>query len=480
MQNFELDGLEYEAGSNSFLAKLPAAHEAKTRPLCLCSTPPIPMYIARFEGRYQVKRMPGTGAKHKLGCDSYETPPGLSGYGDVEGAAIVEDPDSGEVTLKFGFALAKGAAREMPEPSGDEPDSIKTDGKKLTLRGLLHYLWEQAGLNRWSPAMAGKRNWSVVRKYLLLAAAGKNAKKMSLEDMLYVPEMFVGDQKDRIAQRRTEHLARISVSESGKPHFVLVIGELKEIATARFGFKLVIKHLPDYGLMVDEKTKKRIEKVFASELEIWSATEGTHLMVIATASLSAAGIATVQEVSMMLTNESWIPFESLADIALLKALATRRYQKCLRYNQAAKHPIATALLTDAERGTALYVVPADVSSAYQSELDALIAESELDSWIWRPGTEVMPPLPLTAFDAARKAQRQPRPLASAPATNAVAAPRPATAREPENRTPAAVKAPETELDPARLFAEPPVVDEPLPMFDEDPPYTDEDRPANWL
>ncbi|MCQ4438491.1 DUF1173 domain-containing protein, partial [Clostridioides difficile] len=70
-----------EAGSNSFLAKLPAAHEAKTRPLCLCSTPPIPMYIARFEGRYQVKRMPGTGAKHKLGCDSYETPPGLSGYG---------------------------------------------------------------------------------------------------------------------------------------------------------------------------------------------------------------------------------------------------------------------------------------------------------------------------------------------------------------------------------------------------------------
>ncbi|MCW3696680.1 DUF1173 domain-containing protein [Burkholderia cenocepacia] len=480
MQNFELDGLEYEAGSNSLLAKLPAAHEGKTRPLCLCSTPPIPMYIARFDGRYQVKRMPGTGAKHKLGCDSYETPPGLSGYGDVEGAAIVEDPESGEVTLKFGFALAKGAAREMPEPSGDEPDSIKTDGKKLTLRGLLHYLWEQAGLNRWSPAMAGKRNWSVVRKYLLLAAAGKNAKKMSLEDMLYVPEMFVGDQKDRIAQRRTEHLARISVSESGKPHFVLVIGELKEIATARFGFKLVIKHLPDYGLMVDEKTKKRIEKVFASELEIWAATEGTHLMVIATASLSAAGIATVQEVSMMLTNESWIPFESLADIALLKALATRRYQKCLRYNQTAKHPIATALLTDAERGTALYVVPADVSSAYQSELDALIAESELDSWIWRPGTEVMPPLPLTAFDAARKAQRQPRPLASAPATNAVAAPRPATAREPENRTPAAVKAPETEPDPTRLFAEPPVVDELPPMFDEDSPYTDEDRPANWL
>ncbi|RXV64141.1 DUF1173 domain-containing protein [Burkholderia stabilis] len=453
MQEFELDGQEYDAASNSFLAKLPAAHEAKTRPLCMCSNPRIPMYIARFEGRFQVKRMPGTGGKHKIGCDSYEAPPGLSGFGDVDGSAIVEDPESGEVTLKFGFALAKGAAREMPEPSDNEPDSIKADGKKLTLRGLLHYLWEQAGLNRWSPAMSGKRNWSVVRKYLLLAAAGKNAKKMSLEDMLYVPEMFVGDQKDLIAQRRTEHLARISVSESGKPHFVLVIGELKEITTARFGFKLVIKHLPDYGLMVDEKTKKRIEKVFAPELEIWSAMDGTHLMVIATASLSSTGIATVQEVSMMLTTDSWIPFETLADNTLLKTLAKRRYQKCLRYNQTAKHPIATALLTDAERGTALYVVPADALSGYQAELDVLISESELDAWIWRPGVEAMPPLPLTAYDAARASTNRPRP------------PTPTPAPAPS---------------PALVFDEPPIDVEPPPMLDDEPPYSDEDRPANWL
>ncbi|WP_244130136.1 DUF1173 family protein [Burkholderia gladioli] len=315
-----------------------------------------------------------------------------------------------------GRSLQSGHAstgnRASAEPSGNEPDSIKADGKKLTLRGLLHYLWEQAQLNRWSPNMAGKRNWSVVRKYLLLAAAGKNTKKMNLEDLLYIPEMFVGDQKDLIAQRRTERLARISVSESGKPHFVLVIGELKEIATARFGFKLVIKHLPDFGLMIDEKTKKRIEKVFAAELEIWAATEGTHLMVIATASVSATGIATVQEVSTMLVTDSWIPFETLSDHALLKTLAKRRYQKCLRYNQTAKHPIATALLTDAERGTALYVVPPEASSSYQAELDLLIAESDLDAWTWRPGSETMPALPLTAYEAARLGGGRARPAAA--------------------------------------------------------------------
>ena len=446
MQRFELDGEEFDAGSNSLLARLAAAHEAKTRPLCLCSTPRIPMYIARFDGRYQIKRMPATGSQHHIDCESNETPAGLSGYGDVEGSAIVEDPESGQVMLKFSFTLAKGAARDMPEPAENEPDSIKADSRNLTLRGLLHYLWEQAGLNRWSPAMAGKRNWPVVRRHLLLAAAGKHAKKMSLEDLLYIPEMFVADQKDLIARRRTEHLARISVSGSGKSHFVLVIGELKEIAPARYGFRLVIKHLPDYGLMIDEKTKSRIEKIFEAELGIWSAaTEGMHLIVIATASVSASGISTVQEVSLMLTTDAWIPFESFTDHALLKTLTKRRYRKCLRYNQTSKHPIATALLTDAPRGTALYIVPPDASASYQAELDALIADSALDAWIWRPGAESMPALPLSTYNAARASAGRTRP---APQPSVFEAPQAGQADEP-------------------------------PPFDE-PPVTDEDRPGNWL
>jgi hypothetical protein len=123
----------------------------------------------------------------------------LSGLGDVEGSAIVEDLESGQVTLKFGFALSKGAARKMPEPSGKEPDSIKADSKKLTLRGTLHYLWEQAGLNRWSPAMTGKRSWYVVRKYLLQAAADKQAKRMNLTDILYIRSRSCSTRRTRFS-----------------------------------------------------------------------------------------------------------------------------------------------------------------------------------------------------------------------------------------------------------------------------------------
>ncbi|CAR57723.1 DUF1173 domain-containing protein [Burkholderia cenocepacia] len=411
---YELFGEVYDADTRDLYSHLAQAYEQKVRPLCRCRDPEpgVPMYIARFDGRFLIKRMPGTAGQHKLGCDSYDYPPELSGLGDVEGSAIVEDLESGQVTLKFGFALSKGAARKMPEPSGKEPDSIKADSKKLTLRGTLHYLWEQAGLNRWSPAMAGKRSWYVVRKYLLQAAADKQAKRMNLTDMLYIPESFVLDQKDQIQQRRTEHLTHISVSESGEPHFILVIGELKEIATARFGFKLVLKHLPDYGLMLEEATHKRLKDRFEVELELWNALEGTHLMVIATASLSRTGIATVQECSLMLTTEQWIPFDDSSEHALLQALVRRRYVKCLRYNLPSSRPLASAVLTDVEQATALYVVPPSADEAYQTALDALLVDSELDAWIWKPLEGTMPALPdpatnwrkLVAAQAARASQ----------------------------------------------------------------------------
>jgi hypothetical protein len=46
--------------------------------------------------------------------------------------------------------------------------------------------------------------------------------------------------------------------------------------------------------MLEEATHKRLKDRFEAELELWNALEGTHLMVIATASLSRTGIATVK------------------------------------------------------------------------------------------------------------------------------------------------------------------------------------------
>jgi hypothetical protein len=127
------------------------------------------MYVARLGEGYIVKRMPDTGSHHAPDCPSYEPPAEFSGLGQVLGSAITEDPATGETTLKLDFPLTKMPGRSTIPPTGGEGDSVSSTGTKLSLRGLLHYLWDQAELTRWHPGFAGKRTWATVRRHLLQA-----------------------------------------------------------------------------------------------------------------------------------------------------------------------------------------------------------------------------------------------------------------------------------------------------------------------
>jgi hypothetical protein len=124
----------------------------------MCLVEGVEMYVARLmssHGGYIVKRMPDTGSYHAPDCPSYEPPAEFSGLGQVLGSAITEDPTTGETTLKLDFPLIKMPGRSQMPPSGSDRDSVASDGIKLTLRGLLHFLWDEAELTRWHPGFAG-------------------------------------------------------------------------------------------------------------------------------------------------------------------------------------------------------------------------------------------------------------------------------------------------------------------------------------
>ena len=128
----------------------------------------------------------------------------------------------------------------MPTAGGDS-DSVAHSGTKLSLRGLLHYLWDQADLTRWQAGFAGKRTWGTVRKHLLLAAENKIARGDSLGSRLYSPEVFSVDQRDAINTRRMAQWSQ-AIAAPGKPQqLMLLIAEVKEIVPARYGFKAVVK-----------------------------------------------------------------------------------------------------------------------------------------------------------------------------------------------------------------------------------------------
>ncbi|MBR8426406.1 DUF1173 domain-containing protein [Burkholderia cenocepacia] len=395
MHAYRFDTTVVEADAEDLQSHLAKAYRGKIRPLCNCRDPEpgIPMYIAQFDGRFLIKRMPGTAGQHKLGCDSHELPPELSGRGAVVGQAVQDGGDEGPTTLRLDFSMSKSSGRTAPEASGKESDTVRTDGTKLTLRGLLHYLWEEAGLNRWSPAMAGKRSWYVVRRALSEALHGKTAKKAPLAQQVFVAEPWSKERDAELTARRIAAMAELM--KPGKTRaMMIVIGEVKDIVPSRFGMKLILKHLPSFPFMMDTDLHRRFEKRFANAIGLWDSVDDARLVVIGTFFLGPTGIASLATLSAMVVTGNWIPFEDAYDKMIVDALSAdeRRFIKSLRYNLADDQALASCVLTDTVEPIALYVATPGAAPSARAALEGLIADSEIDGWLWEAG-EPMPILP---------------------------------------------------------------------------------------
>lgn len=396
----KIDSAECRKSDKGFAQVLENAYATKQRPLCLCRTSGVPMYIAKAHAKYILKRMPNSGAHHAPDCESYEAPSELSGFGDVMGRAIQENADDGLTTLKLDFALSKQGKRG-PIASGaeTEKESVRTDGNKLTLRGLLHYLWSQAGFDKWTPAMAGKRSWFVLRKYLLEAANHKQAKGLALSNILYIPESFSSERKEDIERRQKKRFAEVFGHPSGsKEHLMLLIGEVKEFAAARYGQKLTVKHLPNTPFMLNDDIAKRINTVFADELALWNYLEqDAHLIVIATFGKTPSGFLTVEQLALMVSTAQWLPIENLSEFQLVKTLVDdgRRFIKGLRVNMDSTKPLASALLVDTGvQPIALFIrMNPNDSDDYAAAFDHLISESKLPCQVWDVDSDTALALP---------------------------------------------------------------------------------------
>ena len=389
-------GRRLDAGHPAFADAIAAAHADHQRPRCLCLVEGVEMYVARLAGTsdgFIVKRMPGTGSHHAPDCASYEPPPEVSGLGQVLGSAIAEDPATGETTLKLDFPMSKIGGRSTVPASGDATDSVASHGTRLSLRGLLHYLWDQAELTRWQPGFAGKRSWGTVRRYLLQAAENKIARGDSLRARLYIPEAFSVEQRDAINARRLAQWSQAATAPGRPQQLMLLIGEVKEIVPARYGFKAVVKHVPDQGFALDEQVYRRLGRRFEPQLALWGAAEDIHMVMIATFSISAAGVPTIVELSLMPVTRQWLPVEDAFEKQLVEKLVGegRSFIEGLRYNLGSASALACATLTDCD-GSAplLFAVPAGVED---NARHLQLSDPSIPVWLWHPTSEVMPTLP---------------------------------------------------------------------------------------
>lgn len=394
---YEIAGRRFEIGSRGFADAVAEAHAAHQRPRCICVDEGVEMYVARLGQCFIVKRMPDTGSRHALDCPSYEPPAEISGLGHVLGSAIVEDPATGETTLKLDFPLTKMPGRSTTPTDGAASDSVSFPGTKLSLRGLLHYLWDQAELTRWHPGFAGKRNWATVRRHLLQAAEQKIASGNSLRARLYVPEPFSVDHRDAIGARRMSRWRRVLTAPGERQQLMLLVGEVKEIIPARYGFKAVVKHVPDQTFALDQVLYRRLERVFHQELAQWGSANDLHMVMIATFGLNPAGTPSICELSLMPVNSQWLPIADGFECQLVdRAMAEgRTFTKALSYNLARDLSGASITLTDTGTiGSPLYIYPPSrAEPALDNDRVSEHSKFKAAAWVWRPRMEPLPLLP---------------------------------------------------------------------------------------
>lgn len=363
------------------------------RVFCMCMQPPIEMYVPFVRGQYSLSCMPGTSTKHASGCNHYEPPLSISGAAGVMGTAI-DSNESGEVTLRLDFAMSKIAGRAPPAPTGLAPEVAKADPTKLTMRGLLHYLWQEAGFHKWSPRMQGKRNDWVLSKYLMAAAANKRMRAGALSDMLVIPRPApTSDTHGSTDIHVSLQLARASTDSTGARRLALVAGEVLGIEKTAFAFQIRIKGL-DHGLMVSQELHKMIEKAFVGQIAMWQ-PGANRLMMLGTFFTDTVGNPVLSELTLMNVTNDFLPYESLFEERMITRLvdSQRRFTKGLRFNLNTKIPIAVAVLTDTVVPTAIFILNPGADENILNKQVAEAVQENLATLVWRAGLDAEPALP---------------------------------------------------------------------------------------
>lgn len=139
--------------------------------------------------------------------------------------------------------------------------------------------------------------------------------------------------------------------------------------------------------MIDEGAWRRLTARHEVELELWRLSEAFHMIAIATFGVSAAGVAAVEEIALMVVNEHWLPFEDIHELRLLEKLRPLKGKilKGLRFNLPREAPIVSVTLPEQKPSpVAMFIIRASAGEECELALGKMIrARLEITPWVWR-------------------------------------------------------------------------------------------------
>jgi hypothetical protein len=369
-------GREIDEDEERAEALLKHAHERKIRPLCLCHKPNPHLQIAHIGEHYFVKRLPRDAGAHALQCERFEIPLSLSGKVASVGKSIIDDQKSDSIEIKLAVALQPGK-RVAPAGTGaPASNTVKSAPSRLSLFGLVNFLWEEAGLCEWGPQFKGRRFWGVVSNRLNAALPGKSSKTFGYEHIAYIPAAFDASHPDVNGRARLAKTHRAIADR----HRMIFIGEFKELTQGKFGPILKLKHI-DCAIAVADEFKRRMLSRFRAEFALCDAYSRVRLIACCLVDFNKAGYPALAEIGFLTVSPEWLPFSSEAEAMLIQALvdSDRSFTKTLRYDLQDDAVIASAILKDAgPEGMALFLEDGSSAGAFRQALQ----DCPMQTWVW--------------------------------------------------------------------------------------------------
>jgi hypothetical protein len=260
----------------------------------------------------------------------------MSGLGAYR-RGVVQELNDGNTKIKLKVGLQQRATTAPQDVDAASETGKKTPGSRIrsgqasmTLLGLLHYLWTEAGFNMWSPSMQGKRSLGMLHYHLLRIASSTYAARVRLSSSMLISTPAAGPQADLNKAKAAEAMNRRRRLVVIAPLARYQSGMEKAPRLPIMGFH----GIPHLSLSGDDWDL--LQHRFQREINGW--ISGDTVIAIAQTDVPTPSAGAIQakviDVALMPVTPQWIPIDSGYEAAVVAALvaAERRFEKPLRFD----------------------------------------------------------------------------------------------------------------------------------------------------
>lgn len=426
MNGVRVDAPAVRYDPQSFQSSLREAKERYGSALCDCGPRPLRLVIRERNGKLFLAAWPDQAAEHSLDCPFYSDHRESAGRyapGTIEREGDLTSLSLAQPLLRASRHRPSQDARQNAPVVAAAPEPKPAQKSAMQLWGLLHYLWEEAALNRWYPGW--HRDWGLVRYMLRRVAQNTMVRDKPLLESLYVPPVWNPKKKSEIEDHWRQFTAPLLQNNRRQETVAtgLVIGTIRSLEVSEYGHVIQLHHhsarfYMDQRISDNAAQYSRRGWNAAKQLEAVP-DEGSKPYVVAAMRVESTGNGrlVVVEAVLMRVSPRFIPVNSPYEDRLARHLIEchRQFVRPLHYDshtQALPDFVLKDTVEQAQGGqvkptsVALYIYGPAITPQLKPRLQAADRQyakgAGLGFWQWDVAQQPeMPALPPPALPAAR-------------------------------------------------------------------------------